>query len=233
MPRGTAEKYNCTKKRTFLRRTSAFCLLAQIHKNVYNIYESSVSFRHGKATVIYESEVRAMTDEKLLRMLKKDVRTGFEELIRQYAPYIGTIVRSRLGTVTTADERTDITSDIFAEILSSYREERSSITSLKAYISVIAVRHCIGVFRKKHLQADRVDLEALAEPSEEEAKYERTELIELLNSLGEPDCEIFLRKYFLGQRSAEIAEAMKLRTNTVDQKISRGLKKLRDMLKEG
>ncbi|MBR4553963.1 MAG: sigma-70 family RNA polymerase sigma factor [Ruminococcus sp.] len=173
-----------------------------------------------------------MTDEKILRLLKKDVRAGFEELIKQYSPYIGTIVRSRLGASMTADECTDITSDIFAEILSAIRSETKPIASLKAYISVIAVRHCIGVFRRRHSGDGRVPLDELPEPSENEARYERTELIELLRSLGEPDCEIFLRKYFLGQRSAEIAEAMKLRTNTVDQKISRGLKKLRKLIKE-
>ena len=172
-----------------------------------------------------------MTDEKILSLLKKDVRTGFEELIRQYAPYVGTIVRSRLGAVTTADERTDITGDIFAEILSAFRSETEPVVSLKAYISVIAVRHCIGVFRKKRSEAQRVPLEELPEPSETEPQYERAELMELLRSLGEPDCEIFLRKYFLGQRSAEIAEALKLKHNTVDQKISRGLKKLREQLK--
>lgn len=208
------------------------CVIAFAEKKRYNIFQQAVSFLREKATVIYESGVIPMTDEKILLSLKKDVRTGFEELIRQYAPYIGTIVRSRLGAVTTADERTDITSDIFAEILSAYREEKEPITSLKAYISVIAVRHCIGVFRKKHSQAERVSMDDLPEPSENEKQYDRTELMELLRSLGEPDCEIFLRKYFLGQRSAEIAEAMKLRTNTVDQKISRGLRKLRDMMKE-
>ena len=45
--------------------------------------------------------------------------------------------------------------------------------------------------------------------------------------LGEPDREIFLRKYYLGQRTKEIARALNLRENTVDQKVGRGLKKLR------
>ena len=172
-----------------------------------------------------------MTDEKILSLLKKDVRTGYEELIRQYAPYVGTIVRSRLAALTTAAERAEISGDIFAEILTAFRAEKEPIKSLKAFISVIAVRHCIGVFRRKRSGAETVPLEELPEQAEAEPQYERTELIELLRSLGEPDCEIFLRKYFLGQRSAEIAEAMKLRQNTVDQKISRGLKKLRKMLR--
>ena len=53
------------------------------------------------------------------------------------------------------------------------------------------------------------------------------ELLEALEGLGEPDREIFLRKYYLGQRTKEIARALNLRENTVDQKVGRGLKKLR------
>ena len=47
-----------------------------------------------------------------------------------------------------------------------------------------------------------------------------------MEGLGEPDREIFLRKYYLGQRTKEIARALNLRENTVDQKVGRGLKKL-------
>lgn len=171
-----------------------------------------------------------MTDEKILSLFESDERSGFEALIRQYSPYIVTVVRSRLGAVCTADEQRDAVSDIFVEILTALRAENEKIGSLKAYISVIAVRHCIGVFRKKRTEGISIPLDELPERSADETEYDRAELIELLRSLGEPDCEIFIRRYFLGQKSAEIAEPLGLRPNTVDQKISRGLKRLREMI---
>jgi RNA polymerase sigma-70 factor (ECF subfamily) len=48
--------------------------------------------------------------------------------------------------------------------------------------------------------------------------------------LGEPDREIIIRKYYFGQKSKEIAGVLNLRENTVDKKISRGLKKLKILL---
>ena len=38
--------------------------------------------------------------------------------------------------------------------------------------------------------------------------------------------------YFLGQKSREIARDLNMKTNTVDKKISRGLKKLRAILEK-
>ena len=59
-----------------------------------------------------------------------------------------------------------------------------------------------------------------------------TELYDALKALGEPDTTIFIRKYFFGQKSSDIALEMNLKPNTVDKRISRGLIKLRKILKE-
>ena len=57
-------------------------------------------------------------------------------------------------------------------------------------------------------------------------------LIEAVAALGRPDSEIFMRKYFYGQKSREIAEELGMKTNTIDKIVSRGLVKLRKILKE-
>lgn len=51
-------------------------------------------------------------------------------------------------------------------------------------------------------------------------------------ALGRPDSEIFMRKYFYGQKRRDIAEELGMKTNTVDKIVSRGLVKLRKILDE-
>ena len=170
-----------------------------------------------------------MTDDKILALLTQDERRGFEALVRQYAPYISVIVSSRLRFLD-KDGREDAVSDIFLELLEALRKEKYKVDSLKAFVSVIAVRCCIGRYRQHTARGESLPLDALPEQPVTESRYDRAELIAVLKSLGEPDCEIFLRRYFLGQTSAEIAEALGLKPNTVDQIISRGLKKLREQI---
>ena len=60
----------------------------------------------------------------------------------------------------------------------------------------------------------------------------RQQLIEAVTALGRPDSEIFMRKYFYGQKSREIAEELGMKTNTVDKIVSRGLVRLRKIFNE-
>ena len=54
--------------------------------------------------------------------------------------------------------------------------------------------------------------------------------METVRALGEPDSEIILRRYYFGQTSKEIGAALGMKPNTVDQRLSRALKKLREVL---
>lgn len=58
-------------------------------------------------------------------------------------------------------------------------------------------------------------------------KETRNELMKVINSLGKPNSEIILRRYFYGQSSKEIADCLKLKENTVNKKISRCLVKMK------
>lgn len=171
-----------------------------------------------------------MSDDKILALLAQDERQGFEKLVTQYAAYISVIVSSRLRFLSD-DERKDEVSDIFLELLEGLRREKYKVRSLKAYVSVIAVRRCVGRYRKQRAEDGSIPIDELPEQPFTDSGYERTELIAALKALGEPDCEIFIRRYFLGQTSAEIADALGIKANTADQKISRGLKKLRESMK--
>ena len=53
-----------------------------------------------------------------------------------------------------------------------------------------------------------------------------------VDSLGEPDREIFQRYYFLYQKTEEISEALGLKDATVRVRLARGRRRLKDYLKE-
>jgi RNA polymerase sigma-70 factor (ECF subfamily) len=70
--------------------------------------------------------------------------------------------------------------------------------------------------------SDNVDFE------DELAEHElRREVLDAVKSLGEPDSGIIFRKYYLGQSSKEIADALNLTVSNVDTRTHRALDKLR------
>lgn len=98
-----------------------------------------------------------------------------------------------------------------------------------------AQRHCIDLFRKVTGRAQAVPLDEIAELSNEQEIYAEnsTELMNAIRSLGEPDTQIFLRRYFFGQRNKDIAKDLGMTAAAVNKRISRGLVKLKEILKEG
>ena len=72
--------------------------------------------------------------------------------------------------------------------------------------------------------ADDVTLES--ELTEEEL---RREVFAAVKALGEPDANILIRKYYMGESSKEIADALTLTVANVDTRTHRALNKLRKL----
>jgi RNA polymerase sigma-70 factor (ECF subfamily) len=56
------------------------------------------------------------------------------------------------------------------------------------------------------------------------------QIINEIKFLGEPDSEIFIRKYYFRQSTKYISKIMGIKENTIDKKVSRGLIKLKQTL---
>ena len=179
-------------------------------------------------------------DDRLLRLLNEKPEKGLEILMDAYLGLVYTIVYSKLSGVCANEDIEECASDIFYEIYKHRASVDLEKGSVKTYLSVLAKRRAIDVFRRVAKEAGRsVSIEAKEEgekikiPAAEnvETEVENSEtkeiLINQIKALGEPDSEIFIRKYYYGQNTRLIAEELNLKENTVDKKVSRGLEKLK------
>lgn len=174
-----------------------------------------------------------MTDDQLLELLQSDPQQGLEAVVKRYSAYVLKIATTKLRDVCTKEDIEEAVSDIFLLVFKSGQKCGFKMKSLRAYISVIASRHCINVFNKHIKKSKIIPLDEIAETAASEDKvFEDNGLAEALHSLGEPDEFIFVRKYFFGQTSKEIASELNMKPNTIDKRISRGLIKLRKLLEE-
>ena len=103
---------------------------------------------------------------------------------------------------------------------------------------MVAKRKAIDMYRKNknnnHIPIDEVSRDIYtAEDGVEHTillKESNSELIDAIKSLGEPDSEIILRRYYLCQSSKDISKNIGLKVNTIDKKVSRGIQKLKKLL---
>lgn len=173
-----------------------------------------------------------MNEKMLLQLLVSDPEKGLAAVVGEYSTYVYKIALTKLSDVCTKEDIEEAVSDIFLKFYLSGKECGFNIRSLKGYLSVIAARHCVDVFRKKCREEQTLDFSELENIIAEFDITDGGYLINAVKSLGEPDSSIIIRKYYFGQKNKDIAKETGLRQGTVNTRISRALVKLRKMLEE-
>ena len=107
--------------------------------------------------------------------------------------------------------------------------------TLKSFLCIVVRSRAIDRFRRltrnAALPLEEAVLSATAGLQEEMITREtRKELIAAVNALGEPGREILLRRYYYDQKPREIALAMNLTVQQVDNSLYRSKRQLRQML---
>lgn len=174
-----------------------------------------------------------MNDQELLDMLVNDPQHGLEQTVRSYTPYVMKIVRGKLSGICTHEDIEEIISDIFMMFYQSIGRYGGKVRSVRALLAVIARRKCADAYEQIKKQRETISYDALSEDlPDEPPDYDRIRLLEALHRLGQQDEQILIRKFFFGQKSKEIAAELGMKTNAVDQRISRALKKLKRIMEE-
>ena len=179
-----------------------------------------------------------MEDTKLLRLLHKDPNAGMEQLMNQYAGLVYAVVRGRLAdSLYVSSDIEDCVADTFSEFYIDLQKYDPKKSSIRSYLCVLARNNATDLLRKRKKQqgelstddsenalqlADTVDIEG--EIAEDEL---RREVLNAIKNLGEPDSSILIRKFYFGESSKDIANALKLTVSNVDTRTHRSLDKLR------
>lgn len=175
-------------------------------------------------------KVTQMDDHMLLRRLRRRDPSALEAVMDRYLPYVRAIVGNVLRTMPPEDVE-EVTSDVFLALW----QQNLRTDNLKAWLGATARNRALNRLRQR---TDAVPLEGdvlvLEGPEQAVQKsWLREQVQSALDSLGEPDRELFLRHYYYFQTVAEIAQAMDLNENTVKSRLFRGRQKLKATLEQG
>jgi len=159
-------------------------------------------------------------------------------MMDNYMALIYTIIFNKLSGMYSREDIEECVSDVFFEVFRYKSRIDLQKGSIKAFLAVVAKRKAIDIYRKNknnnHVSIDDV-LQGLYTAEDDVAhtillKESNSELIDVIKSLGEPDSEIILRRYYLRQSSKDISKNIGLKVNTIDKKVSRGIQKLKKLL---
>lgn len=182
-----------------------------------------------------------VSDSQLLNALHSQPEKGLHLMMDTYMGLVYTIVYNQLYSILPNEDIEECVSDVFFYVFNYKDKIDLDKGSIKSLLSVIAKRKAIDVYRKSKKSVDfQIPIGSLNENlfndfdsvSDSVSTNERNKLlIEAITSLGEPDSEIIIRKYYFKESSKDISKVLGLKVNTIDKKSSRCINKLKNILR--
>ncbi len=168
-------------------------------------------------------------DEQIVRGIINKDKNALTLLVDSYGSLIKSIVGYHLSALKLYQE--ECINDVLLSVWQNMKKFDSSKNSLKNWIGAICKYKCID-YKRKHYR--EICFEELDENiPDNEDKLESildSEINSLLEELTPKDRELFYRHYILGERVEQIAERMSNRPSILYNRLSRGRKKLRQIL---
>ena len=181
-------------------------------------------------------EVRDVNDTELLTMLREEPEQGCKYLVEHYTGLVLSVIRRKLGGVSTAEDREELASDILFSVWQMRESISEDKGTIRGLLVTVTGRRCVDWYRahagvpERHTldTAERVVPNVALTPEEAAVSTEQKEqLLAAIGELSDTDREILMRKYYSGETAAEIAEHLSMRTGTVEMRLSRARQKLR------
>lgn len=176
-----------------------------------------------------------MTEQRALALLQNKEPEGLGWFIDRYTPYVSAVIWNIGQQHLSRQDAEELCSDVFIALWRSPEPPRPG--KAKAFLGSIARHKALSRLRRAGFDL-ALEADILALPTEgPEGLAERRELQETLRraveELGPPDRDIFVRYYYYGQKTPQIAGEMHLSADNVRQRLKRGRDRLRRQLTQG
>jgi len=175
-----------------------------------------------------------MTDKAALRAIRSGDETALSSLIDRYGAYVGTVIKNIIGESMSREDIEESTSDVFFVLWMNADKPQGG--KLKEWLGAVARNKAKNKLRELHgtlpLDEDYIADLSVSPEIIVTVDEERRLVYRAVNSMKQPDKEIFLRHYYGTQLITQISKDMGMSESAVKVRLSRGRKKLRKILYE-
>lgn len=174
--------------------------------------------------------------DSVIELLRHDPERALEQMLRAYSGLVFHAAAAVLGR-NSREEIEECVSDAFLAVYNNRNRLDFSQGSVKAYLCQTARNLAIDRLRRQN-RTRVVELDPFAPAAELTesmalSQIDNELLVQNVLALGEPDSQIIICRYYFGMQTKEIAKLVKMKENTVDQRLLRALKKLKRLSEGG
>lgn len=180
----------------------------------------------------------AEQERELARQVRQNPEVGLAAALEAYGGLVKATCRRALGEASPQDVE-ECVAEVFWRFYQSaatWQPERSLKSWLCGIARHVALDKRRAMIRRPAVAKPAEELAGIADPVDLverlEAADRRRLVRECVGELAEPDRQIFIRRYFWGEKTAVIAAGLRLDVKAVENRLYRGRQRLRQALLE-
>lgn len=176
-----------------------------------------------------------INNDNVISQLKKKNPRALDFIVDTYGGLIHSIVKKTLFNFENNGSVEECVNDVLLDIWKNIEKFHQN-NNFKSWIAAISKYKAIDYQRKLIKVLNNQDIDGMEIKSRDTVdkellqKENYNEMMKLLSNLKQQDREIFIRKYFNDEPSGDIAEKLNVNKEVVNNRLSRGRKKLRKII---
>ena len=170
---------------------------------------------------------RFSDDQSLIEAIRRSDVSAFKDLYTRYYPLLGNYIFNRINS---EEQTRDILQDIFTYLWEN-KQKLSIKTSLNAYLYRMAFNKTVNVYAKRAREKKYYLAQQIESGNSRDTDIEmKIDIQTVLNRLPEKVREVFVLSRYEGLMNAEIAGVLGVSIKTVESRMTKALKKMREDL---
>ena len=180
-------------------------------------------------------EVKQLNDEKTIQAIQNRSEAAIGQVMAAYSRLLWSVAQAVLHGVGSDQDVEECVADAFIYLWEHPDQYVPRRGKLKTWLVIVArtqaLNRCRALARERTVSLEETELVSCLGAAETLlAEEDRKALLAAVNTLGEPDREILLRRYCRDQKPREIALALGLEVKQVDNRLYQAKRKLRTVI---
>lgn len=176
-----------------------------------------------------------MNDERVITAIKNRNEAAINEVITKYSRLLWSVAGAVLNPIGSTQDVEECVADTFIYLWEHPEKYNSQRGKLKTWLSIVArtqaANRCREIAKRNLVPLEDTELiDQLGIVDTFLEAETRRALLAAIHTLGEPDQEILIRRYYYEQKPREIALALDLSVKQVDNRLYQAKRKLRKAL---
>lgn len=179
-----------------------------------------------------------MNDKQIIFGVKNRKEAAINYAINKYSKLMWYVAGTVLNNVASAEDIEECVADVFVYLWENSDKFNEQRGSLKAWLSIVTKSKAIDRYRQLS-RANEVSLnddifiESIGVLDDILSGELKRELIAAVNTLGDPDREIIIRRYYYRQKPKDIGFILDIPVKQVENRLYRSKLKLRNIMESG